>query len=107
MVDAARDVATQLATRQQVLAQRAQRLVALDQAERLHSGASEKLRQGLIDARPEIASAQALLAQRDALAQLEAQALLADVGLQRALGGGYDAARPSANSTTAPGKATP
>jgi multidrug efflux system outer membrane protein len=107
LVDAARDVATQLATRQQVLAQRAQRLIEVDAAERLRNGATEKLRQGLIDIRPEQTTAQALLAQRDALALLDAQALIADIGLQRALGGGYDAARPLANSLPAPGKATP
>ena len=107
LVDAARDVATELSTRQQILAQRTQRLIAIDAAERLHAGAGEKLRQGLIDARPEITAAQALLAQRDALAMLDAQALVADIGLQRALGGGYDAPGPLADSLPAPGKATP
>ncbi len=107
LLDATRDVATQVATRQQVLAQRDQRAVELDAAERLHNGAVVKLREGLIDVRPELTAAMALLAQRDALAALDAAALSADIGLQRALGGGYDAGQQFANSTPDSGKATP
>lgn len=105
--DAARDVATQLETRQQIMRQRAERLIEIDAAEHLHNGAAAQLYQGLIDARTEITAAQNLLEQRDALSQLDAQALSADIGLQRALGGGYEAQQEFPDSLQSSTKSTP
>ena len=107
LIDAARDVATQLANRQQVVAQREQRLIEATAAARLRAGASAQVRQGLVDARVELTAAGVFLQQRDALLQLDAQALSADIGLQRALGGGYDAQHETPNSPSSPKQNTP
>jgi len=41
------------------------------------------------DQRAELAATESWMDQRDALLQLDAAALSSDIGLQRALGGGY------------------
>jgi multidrug efflux system outer membrane protein len=104
LVGAARDVATQAATRSQIAAQRAQRGIAVDAALQLQSSAAARVRQGLIDARTELTATESLLEQRDALLQLDAAALAADIALQRALGGGYE--RPQELANTHPTKNT-
>jgi multidrug efflux system outer membrane protein len=90
LVSAAREVATQAASRAQILAERAQRQVEVDAAARLRAGAAARARQGLTDLREELTADQSWLDQRDALIQLDAAALASDIGLQRALGGGYE-----------------
>ncbi|HWJ34706.1 MAG TPA: efflux transporter outer membrane subunit [Steroidobacteraceae bacterium] len=90
LVSAARDVATQATTRVQIAAQRAQRLIELDAAQRLKASAAARVRQGLTDPRAELTATESWIEQRDALLQLDAAALSADIGLQRALGGGYE-----------------
>jgi outer membrane protein, multidrug efflux system len=107
LVSAARDVATQASTRAQIEAQRTQRLVEVDAARQLHSSASARVRQGLIDSRNELTAAESLIEQRDALLQLDAAALAADISLQRALGGGYDSPQALANSHLNPTTTTP
>ena len=52
--------------------------------------AAARVRQGVKDARTELTATESWLDQRDALVQLDAAALASDIGLQRALGGGYD-----------------
>ena len=89
LVTAAREVATQAATRAQLAAQRAQRQLEVEAAQQLKVSAAARVRQGLADSRVELDATQTLLEQRDALLQLDAAALSADIGLQRALGGGY------------------
>ena len=105
LVSAARDVATQASTRAQIAAQRTQRLIEVDAAQRLQSSASARVRQGIIDSRTELTATEALLQQRDALLQLDAAAIATDIALQRALGGGYlspqKLAASSSPSTTA------
>jgi multidrug efflux system outer membrane protein len=68
-----------------------------------------RVRQGLADSRVELKATESWIEQRDALLQLDAAALAADVALQRALGGGYEspqklasspAPAPAANSAT-------
>lgn len=90
VVSAAADVATQASTRARIAAERAQRLIQLDAAAQLQGSAAARARQGLTDARPELAAAESWLQQQDALLQLDAAALAADIALQRALGGGYE-----------------
>jgi multidrug efflux system outer membrane protein len=107
LIDAAREVATQLATRDQIAAQRAQRLLEVGAAEHLRTDAAAQVRQGLTDARIELNAAQVLLEQRDALSQLDAQALSADIGLQRALGGGYEGPQEYSNSPSSSKQSTP
>ena len=90
LVDAARDVATQAATRAQLAAQRTQRLIGVDAAERLRASAAARVRQGVDDSRVELTATESWIEQRDTLLQLDAQAVSTDIGLQRALGGGYE-----------------
>jgi multidrug efflux system outer membrane protein len=90
LVSAAREVAAQATTRAQLEAQRAQRALAVDAAQRLKSGSAARVRQGISDERGELTAAESWIEQRDALHELDAAALSADIGLQRALGGGYE-----------------
>ncbi len=90
VVAAARDVATQATTLAQLEAQRTQRAIELDAALELRASAAARVRQGVADSRTELAAAQSLIEQRDALLQLDAASVSADIGLKRALGGGYE-----------------
>jgi multidrug efflux system outer membrane protein len=90
LVDAARDVATQAAARAQIGRERGQRALEVEAAQRLSQSASSRVRQGVTDLRSALDAAESLIAERDALLQLDAAALSTDIGLQRALGGGYD-----------------
>jgi NodT family efflux transporter outer membrane factor (OMF) lipoprotein len=98
LVSAARDVATQAATRAQISAQRTQRVIEVDAALQLRSTAAARVRQGITDSRSELAATESWIEQRDALLQLDAAALASDVALQRALGGGYESPQELANS---------
>jgi multidrug efflux system outer membrane protein len=90
LVGAARDVAMQATTRAQIEAQRAQRLIESDATLRLKLSAAARVRQGIADSRTELAATESWIGQRDALLQLDAAAVSADIALQRALGGGYE-----------------
>ncbi len=98
LVSAARDVATQAATRAQIAAQRTQRAIEVDAALQLQSSAAARVRQGITDSRTELAATESWLEQRDALLQLDAAALASDIALQRALGGGYESPHELADS---------
>jgi multidrug efflux system outer membrane protein len=89
VVSAAREVATQAATRAQIAAERRQRLIEVDAAQRLTQSAAARVAQGVTDPRPELSATESWIEQRDALVQLDAAAVSSDIGLQRALGGGY------------------
>jgi multidrug efflux system outer membrane protein len=89
LVSAARDVATQATSRAQIAAERIQRLIEVQAAERLRSSAAARVRQGISDSRAELTATESWLEQRDELLQLDSAALSSDIGLQRALGGGY------------------
>jgi multidrug efflux system outer membrane protein len=101
VVSAARDVAVQASTQAQVAAQRMQRLIEVGAALQLQGSAAARVRQGITDSRAELTATESLLEQRDALMQLDAAALSADIALQRALGGGYESGQQLANSHTA------
>ncbi len=90
LVGAARDVAMQASTRAQIAAQRTQRVLQVDAARQLQSSAAARVRQGVTDSRAELTATESWMEQRDALLQLDAVALSADIALQRALGGGYE-----------------
>jgi outer membrane protein, multidrug efflux system len=100
LVGAARDVATQASTRAQITAQRTQRVLQADAARQLQSDAAARVRQGVSDPRTELSAAESSNGQRDALLQLDAAALSADIALQRALGGGYENPQQLANTHT-------
>jgi multidrug efflux system outer membrane protein len=101
LVGAARDVAMQASTRAQIAAQRTQRAIEVDAARQLRSSAAARVRQEITDWRPELTATESWIEQRDALLQLDAAALAADIALQRALGGGYESAQKLANSHSA------
>ena len=98
LVGAARDVAMQASTRAQIEAQRTQRLLEVDAARQLRDSAAARVRQGITDFRAELTATESWMEQRDALLQLDAAALSADIALQRALGGGYETPLQLANS---------
>ncbi len=89
VIGAARDVATQATSRAQIEAQRSQRARQVDAALRMKKAAAARVRQGLSDSRSELLATETWIDQRDGLLQLDSAALLADIALQRALGGGY------------------
>jgi len=93
VVSAAREVATQASSLAQISAQRTQRAIELDVALKLKDSAAARVRQGLTDSRSELNATDAWIAQQDALLQLDAAAVSADIGLKRALGGGYERTR--------------
>lgn len=90
VVEAARDVATQAATRERIAAERAQRVVQVDASAQLRASADARVRQGVADVRTALTATDAWIQQRDELLKLDAAALSADINLQRALGGGYE-----------------
>jgi multidrug efflux system outer membrane protein len=107
VISAARDVATQVTTLAQIDAQRQQRSIAVDAALHIKQSAAARVRQGLTDARMELSAAESWEDQRDAMLQLDSAALAADIALQRALGGGYDASPGLAGPASINGTATP
>jgi outer membrane protein, multidrug efflux system len=104
VISAARDVATQAATREQIQAQRDQRMQQVEAAQRLRETAAARVRQEVADSRTVLMATESWIDQRDALLQLDAQALSADVALQRALGGGYEFSK---NFSGSPDSAAP
>jgi outer membrane protein, multidrug efflux system len=107
LVGAARDVAMQASTRAQIAAQRTQRLIEVDAARQLQSRAAARVRQGITDSRSELTATESWIEQRDALLQLDAAALSADIALQRALGGGYESPQKLANTHSTASTTTP
>ena len=99
LVNAAREVSMLVETRMQIGVQQTQRLIALDAAQRLRESAAARVRQGIADSRTELAAIDSWLLQREGLMQLNAAAISADIGLQRALGGGYESTQQTAIST--------
>ncbi len=97
VVAAARDVATQALTLQQLIEQRVQQREQIAAVQRLHETAAARVRHGVADDRALLAVEARLLRERDAELTLDARALSAEVGLIKALGGGY---RYSNNRTT-------
>ncbi len=89
VVDAAHDAATQSLILQQARARLHEHAAQISAAEHLQKTAQARMDRGLVDARPVLAAAFEVDHQRDAAIQLSATALSADVGLIRALGGGY------------------
>jgi multidrug efflux system outer membrane protein len=98
VINAAREVAMQATTRAQIDAQRVQRARQVEAALRMKNTAAARVRQGVNDSRSELLATASWIEQRDAMMQLDAAALSADVALQRALGGGYESPRQLANS---------
>jgi outer membrane protein, multidrug efflux system len=100
VISAARDVATQATTRAQIEAERVQSSQQVEAALRMRTTAAARVRQGVTDSRSELMATATWIDQRDALMQLDAAALSADIALQRALGGGYESPQKFANSSS-------
>ncbi|MDB6061403.1 MAG: hypothetical protein JWM78_1506 [Verrucomicrobiaceae bacterium] len=90
VITAARDVATQVLTLDQLNTQRTQQQTAIAASTTLLANANARARQGLVDRRTQNnADVQALRA-RDAALQIDAQFITTQLALIKALGGGYE-----------------
>jgi multidrug efflux system outer membrane protein len=89
VVSAARDVATQALTAQQIAARRKEQSAQISANQRLLATAQARAHQGVRDAREGLAATAQLLQQEDGAASLQAQAVSTDLALVKALGGGY------------------
>lgn len=109
ILTAARDVATQALSAEQIAARSDQQQVELDANEKLLATARARAHQGVRDDRESLGAEAGLLQQRDSATQLQAQAISTDLLLIKALGGGYrsDAAptEPSSHSISSAGAA--
>jgi outer membrane protein, multidrug efflux system len=86
---AAREVAMSVANSMMLAAQRQQREVQYAHSQLLQKSATARLQSGRTDIRPLLEAQQLVIADQDALLQVHAAAVSADISLQRALGGGY------------------
>ena len=102
IISAAREVASNVIAGEQAAAERAQHLAQLQATTELQQTATARARQGLTDIRPALSAESAVLVQRDAVVQLDAAGLSADIALQRALGGGFQDSPGSAGLAYAP-----
>lgn len=107
VTNAARDVATQAVTAQQIAARRTRQEAQVKADQVLLASAQARQAHGTQDARESLAAQAQLLQQHDQAVSLHAQALSTDLALIKALGGGYrsdihnDQAAPAAASSTA------
>lgn len=89
VTNAARDVATQAVTAQQIAARRIKQGAQVKANEALLATAQARAAHGTKDARESLNAQAQLLQQRDQAVSLRAQALSTDLALIKALGGGY------------------
>jgi multidrug efflux system outer membrane protein len=89
VLTAAREVATQALSAEQVAARQREQQAQLDADQRLLANAVARAQQGVRDLRESLGARATLLQQRDAAIQLQAQAISTDLALIKALGGGY------------------
>jgi multidrug efflux system outer membrane protein len=89
VLTAAREVATQALSAEQIAARQHEQQAQIDADQQLLTNAQARAHQGVRDARERLGAQAELLQQRDAAAQLQAQALSTDLALIKALGGGY------------------
>lgn len=102
VLGAARDVATQSLTAQQLEGRRKEQAREIAANQSLLANAQSRARRGVSDARESLAAQAQLLQQQDDDINLHAQALSTDISLIKALGGGYRAETPEqADSQTA------
>jgi multidrug efflux system outer membrane protein len=89
VTNAARDVATQAVTAQQIAARRIKQDAQVKADEALFTNAQARAARGTQDARQSLNAQVQLLQQRDQAISLHAQAVSTDLALIKALGGGY------------------
>lgn len=102
VVEAAREVAARALELEQLDARREERARQLEAMQSLEQAAQARARRGLGDDRGVLAARARVLQQRDALVQLQAQAISSGIALTKALGGGYRMTAPgTASAATA------
>ncbi|HEY8587152.1 MAG TPA: efflux transporter outer membrane subunit [Rhodanobacter sp.] len=89
VLTATREVATHALAAEQIAARRVEQQAQVDADQHLLANAQARARQGVRDLRESLGAQAALLQQRDAAIQLQAQAVSTDLALIKALGGGY------------------
>jgi outer membrane protein, multidrug efflux system len=89
VVNAARETGLALARIQQTHAQHSARLQQQAVREEIYRAAAARVRAGLTHLGPQLEAQLARLTESDALVQIELNALLADIQLKQALGGGF------------------
>jgi NodT family efflux transporter outer membrane factor (OMF) lipoprotein len=94
VLGAARDVATQSLTAQQIEGRRQEQAHEIAANQSLLANAQSRVHRGVSDVRETLAARGQLLQQQDDDLSLHAQALSTDISLIKALGGGYHAATP-------------
>jgi multidrug efflux system outer membrane protein len=102
VLTAAREVATQALSAEQVAARQHEQHAQLEADRQLLANAQARARQGVRDARESLGAKAELLQQHDAATQLQAQALSTDLALIKALGGGYRIPVPADATTRIP-----
>ncbi|MEO5829698.1 MAG: efflux transporter outer membrane subunit [Rhodanobacter sp.] len=102
---AARDVATQSLSAEQIAARQHEQQAQLDADRMLLANAQARARQGVRDLRESLGAQATLLQQSDAATQLQAQALSTDLALIKALGGGYRTADGTSSTSVNAGAA--
>lgn len=91
VLTAARDVATQSLTADQIQARRKEQAKQIAANQVLLANAQSRIKRGVTDRRETLSAQAQLLQQQDDDASLQAQALSTDISLIKALGGGYRA----------------
>jgi len=89
VIGAAREVGAAATALEQSAQQRQLRARQVEAAAALVSSASARQRAGMVDMRPELEARLALLREQDVSVQIDYAALVADIQLQAALGGGF------------------
>ncbi len=102
VLSAAREVATQALSAEQVAARQQEQRAQLGADRQLLANAQARARQGVRDARESLGAKAEWLQQRDAATQLQALAVSTDLALIKALGGGYRADGPTAATAQTP-----
>jgi len=97
IVAAAREVGAAASAARTLAAQREQRSAQLEQNHALLASAESRVNAGTSDIRPQLVAALQVNTTQESLVQIDLAALSADIGLRRALGGGYDSTQ---NGTT-------
>ncbi|MEN9705474.1 MAG: hypothetical protein RLZZ393_1353 [Pseudomonadota bacterium] len=95
VVGAVREVAAAVSTARTLAVQREQRGAQLDANHELLASAESRVKAGTSDIRPQLVAALQVNTTQESLVQTDLAALLADIGLRRALGGGYTATEKS------------
>jgi NodT family efflux transporter outer membrane factor (OMF) lipoprotein len=102
VLSAARDVATQSLTADQIEGRRKEQAREIAANQQLLATAQSRVQRGVSDRRETLSAQAQLLQQQDSDVSLQAQALSTDISLIKALGGGYRASLPEQASSDHP-----